>query len=83
MPRTDEATASSYREALAAWMKQAEHLGRVFLEDEPIKPDQIKGLLNRESRAFEKFQEARLRLLGLDMSLEEAPAVGSEDNPFR
>ncbi len=83
MPRTDSATASSYREALAAWTKQAEHLGRVFLDDEPIKPDQIKGLLNRESRAFEKFQDARNRLLGLDTSLEDGPSLGDGENPFR
>lgn len=61
-------------------MKQLEHLHRVFLEGEAIKPDQIKGLLNREARAKEKYDAARRQLLGL----EESPlSAGPHDNPFR
>ncbi len=78
MAFVDEATAKEYREAWEAWQKQVEHMHRVFLESEPIRPDAIKGLLNRESRAYEKYQAARLRLLGLDA---EPSAEG--DNPFK
>jgi hypothetical protein len=68
MPFADDETARAYREAWDAWYKQVEHVHRVFLEGEPIRPDQIKGLLNREARAKERYDAARLRLLGLDES---------------
>ena len=53
----------------------------VFLEGEVLRPDAIKGLLNREARAKEKYDAARLKLLGLDESPLEAPGDGG--NPFR
>lgn len=81
MAFTDEATAKAYREAWDAWLKQIEHVHRVFLDGEPIRPDQLKGLLNREARAREKYDAARLRLLGLDES-SLGPANPS-DNPFK
>ena len=81
MAFVDEVTAQSYREAWDAWRKQLDHLHRVFLEGEAIKPDQIKGLLNREARAKERYDAARLALLGLEESPFEVPAPG--DNPFR
>jgi hypothetical protein len=81
MAFVDEATAKNYREAWDAWRKQADHLHRVFLEGEKIGPDQIKGLLNREARAKQKYDAARLALLGLDESPLEAS--DSSDNPFR
>ena len=80
MAFVDEATAKSYREAWEAWTKQVEHLHRVFLDGEAIKPDQIKGLLNREARTKERYDAARLALLGLDDSPLDAPPG---DNPFR
>jgi len=79
MPFVDEETANAYREAWDAWRKQVDHLHRVFLEGERIGPDQIKGLLNREARAKAKYDDARLRLLGV----EESPAGGTAGNPFR
>ena len=81
MAFVDESTATAYREAWEAWRKQLDHVHRVFLEGEPIKPDQIKGLLNREARAKEKYDAARLRLLGIDESALGASARDS--NPFR
>ena len=81
MAFVDEATAQSYREAWDAWKKQLDHLHRVFLEGEVIKPDQIKGLLNREARAKEKYDAARLALLGLEESPVEESGPGN--NPFR
>ncbi len=77
----EESTATAYREAWETWSKQLAHLHRVFLDGEPIKPDQIKGLLNREARAKEKYDDARLHLLGLGAGATTAPQVDA--NPFR
>ena len=77
----DEATAALYREAWEAWSKQIEHVHRVFLGDERPRPDQLKGLLNREARAKDNYDAARLRLLGLE---EATPSLADPDaNPFR
>ena len=81
MAFVDEATAALYQEAWDAWYKQIEHVHRVFLGDERLKPDQLKGLLNRESRAKEKYEAARLKLLGLED--ESAGFVNPDENPFR
>ena len=81
MAFVDEATAVLYQEAWDAWYKQIEHVHRVFLGDETLKPDQLKGLLNRESRAKEKYEAARLKLLGLED--ESAVAANPDENPFR
>ena len=78
----DDATASAYRAAWEAWTKQLEHLHRVFLDGEPIRPDQIKGLLNREARAKQRYDELRLRLLGIG-SGEESGGPADKANPFR
>jgi hypothetical protein len=64
MAFVDEDTARAYRAAWEAWRKQVEHVHRVFLDGEAIRPDQIKGLLNREARAKDAYDAARLRLLG-------------------
>ena len=80
MPFVDEATAAAYRAAWDAWFKQIQHVHRVFLEGEPIKPDQIKGLLNREARHKEAYDAARLALLGIEQS---PLGGGNDDNPFR
>ena len=81
MAFVDAETAKEYQEAWEAWSKQIEHVHRVFLDGERILPEQLKGLLNRESRAKEKYDAARLKLLGLDESLQ-VPGT-SNDNPFR
>lgn len=82
MPFTDEATSREYSEAWEAWKKQIEHVHRVFLDGEALRPDAIKGLLNREARAKGKYDVARLRLLGLETSdVLDPPAAG--ENPFR
>jgi len=80
MPRVNDATAKAYRVAWEAWIKQIEHVHRVFLEDAPITPDKMKGLLNREARAWEAYAAARQQLLGV----RELPAESVSDaNPFR
>jgi hypothetical protein len=80
MPFVDEAAAKAYREAWDAWLKQVEHLNRVFLEGEKIGPEQLKGLLTREARRKDEYDAARLKLLGLD---EPAFPSNSGENPFR
>ena len=81
MPRVDAEIADAYRAAWDAWTRQLEHVHRVLLEDEPIGPAQVKGLLNREARAKDVYDRARERLLGLADEPTGAPADGS--NPFR
>ena len=54
---------------------------KIFLGEEKLKPDQLKGLLNRESRAKDKYEAARLKLLGLED--ESATAADPDANPFR
>lgn len=80
MAFVDEPTAAAYREAWEAWSKQIEHVHRVFLGEERPKPDALKGLLNREARAKEKYDTARLRLLGVDS---EPKAADPDANPFK
>ncbi len=54
-----------YIAAYRAWQEQLEALHRVLLEGEHMDPPRLKGLLNREIRAKERYEEARRRLLGL------------------
>ena len=63
---TDEEK-QAYREALADWQDKLAAVHRLLLDGERDgrRPDEIKGLLNREARAKEKYDEARLRLLGI------------------
>ncbi len=54
-----------YLEAYETWQAQLRELHRVLLEGERLEPPRLKGLLNREARAKERYDEARRRLLGL------------------
>jgi hypothetical protein len=62
-----------YREAYDAWQAQIQTLHSVFLDGEKLEPPQLKGLLNREARAKERYDEARLALLGIHDSVEGDP----------
>ncbi|MCY4639245.1 MAG: hypothetical protein OXC94_02755 [Chloroflexi bacterium] len=67
----DEASADpriSYRAAFQEWQAQLTRLHAVLLDGERRPPDQLKGLLNREARAKERYERARRRLLGLGES---------------
>lgn len=79
MPFADDSTRAAYTAAWDAWQKQLAHLHRVFLDGEPVQPDQLKGLLNRESRAKDRYEEARRSLLGISSATPAAPG----ENPFR
>lgn len=81
MPLTDEDTRAAYLAAWEDWQKQLQHVHRVFLEGEAIRPDQIKGLLNREARKKAVYDAARAKLLGIDET--ESPLPSPEGNPFK
>jgi hypothetical protein len=64
----------AYRQAYEAWQAQLTILHEVLLDGTRSLPgDAMKGLLNREARAKQRYDEARLRLLGID---------AGEDSPF-
>jgi hypothetical protein len=56
---------TEYREAYEDWTRQLEGVHRVLLEGERLEPPKLKGLLNREARAKERYDAARRRLLGI------------------
>ena len=62
----DEDDKQQYRDALAAWQQQLDGVHALLLDGERIPPDQIKGLLGREARTKERYDAARLRLLGIE-----------------
>jgi hypothetical protein len=72
--KVSEERAKAYREAYDDWVRKVGELHEVFLDGTrtPV-GDQFKGLLNREARAFEAYQRARLELLGIP---------SAEDSPF-
>ncbi len=63
--RIDPQRQEEYRQAYQAWRDQLGTLHRVFLEGEAMEPPKLKGLLNREARAKERYDTARLALLGI------------------
>lgn len=65
MVHVDPQRAQEYREAWAAWQKQLARLHEVFLDGAAIEPPQLKGLLNREARAKQRYDAAREALLGV------------------
>ena len=65
MVRVDPQRGREYREAWEAWQKQLARLHEVFLDGAAIEPPQLKGLLNREARAKQRYDAAREALLGV------------------
>ena len=68
MVEIEPALREEYREAWESWQKQLATLHDVFLDGSELDPPRLKGLLNREARAKERYDEARLGLLGLAAS---------------
>ena len=62
----DSERKQEYEQAYQAWQQQLAGLHRVMLEGEPLEPPKLKGLLNREAGAKERYDAAREALLGLD-----------------
>ena len=54
-----------YRSAYETWSAQLTDLHKVLLDGARLEPPKLKGLLNREARAWERYDLARRRLLGL------------------
>ncbi len=56
----------AYREAYEGWQRQLQRVHALLLDGEPLRgPDAVKGLLNREERAKQRYDEARRELLGI------------------
>lgn len=69
-----------YRVAYQKWQDQLLDLHKVLLDGQrPSSPDRLKGLLNREVRAFQRYEEARRELLGIGDDPEDA---GSDELDF-
>jgi hypothetical protein len=62
----DDETRAAYRAAYEDWQGKLAELHKLLLDGERISPIQIKGLLNRESRAKRNYDRARLALLGVE-----------------
>jgi hypothetical protein len=75
MVRVDPERQSEYREAYDAWQKQLSRLHDIFLDGEPLEPPKLKGLLNREARAKQRYDAAREALLGIG-ALPPIPSAG-------
>lgn len=61
----------AYREAYDTWQRHLSALHAFLLEGKPPAsgpnlPDAIKGLLNREARSKERYDDARRKLLGVE-----------------
>ncbi len=57
---------AAYLKAYEDWQHQLSALHEVFLDgSKTLAGDQMKGLLNREARAKERYDRARLELLGI------------------
>lgn len=76
--QADPERRQEYLEAWQAWQEQLALLHRVLLEGERMEPPRLKGLLNRETRAKARYDQARLRLLGLSAG-EEGEGGGAAD----
>jgi hypothetical protein len=61
----DATVRTEYEAAWADWQAQIAKVHALFLDGERLHPTQIKGLLNREAHAKERYDEARKRLLGI------------------
>jgi hypothetical protein len=72
--KVSEERRQAYLAAYDDWQKKLHELHEVLLDGTrtPV-GDQFKGLLNREARAKERYDQARLELLGI-------PAAS--DSPF-
>lgn len=58
-------TKQEYIEAYRTWLSHLEAVHKVLLEGQRLEPPKLKGLLNREARSKERYDQARRQLLGL------------------
>ena len=76
MVQVDHERQAEYREAWAAWQRQLSRLHDVFLDGERLEPPKLKGLLNREARAKQRYDAAREALLGIGAMPLTRPSIG-------
>lgn len=76
MVQVDPERQAEYREAWAAWQRQLSRLHDVFLDGERLEPPKLKGLLNREARAKQRYDAAREALLGIGAMPLTGPSMG-------
>ena len=55
----------TYRAAYEDWQRHLAAVHDLLLEGKRLPPEQIKGLLNREARAKDRYDAARRQLLGI------------------
>ena len=65
-----------YKEAYDTWQRHLAALHEFFFEHKRIEPLRLKGVLNREARSKRKYDQARLRLLGIE---EDGPFADGDD----
>jgi hypothetical protein len=68
---------AEYRQAYETWQRHLTDLHEFFLEGKRTDPVRLKGALNREARSKRKYDQARLRLLGIE---EETPLGDEEED---
>ncbi len=63
-----DAERQAYRDAFDDWQRKLQDVHAFLLDGDRQgrRPDEIKGMLNREARAKAAYDAARLRLLGID-----------------
>ena len=76
MVQVDPERQAEYREAWTAWQRQLSRLHDVFLDGERLEPPKLKGLLNREARAKQRYDAAREALLGIGAMPLTGPLTG-------
>ncbi len=57
-------TKEEYRRALEEWQEQLHGVHRVLLDGERLEPPKLKGLLNREARAKERYDDGETETSG-------------------
>ena len=67
----DEKIKQIYCQAYTDWQSQLKNLHKVLLDGEKLSPPKLKGLLNREIRAKNRYDQARCRLLGLSVDIDD------------
>ena len=66
---------AAYKDAYETWQRHLAPLHEFFIEKKRIDPLRLKGVLNREVRSKRLYDQARLRLLGIE---EEGPFGADE-----
>jgi hypothetical protein len=70
---------AEYRQAYETWQRHLAAIHEFFLEGKRTDPVRLKGALNREARSKRKYDQARLRLLGIEEDAEFSEEEGEED----